>query len=136
MSKPNARTIVALVAAALLMLTVAFVGALVVLVRNADEPDVTITAYAHGKTVTVRPFSYCTVTMQDCHILPEGNAEGTVFATLPCDQQTPDCHRGRTVELEVPPVIRYSCRCRRRSPTHPGSPSSSTSCLVARRWIG
>ncbi|MEU4341398.1 DUF2771 domain-containing protein [Nocardia sp. NPDC023852] len=103
MSKPNARTIVALVAAALLMLTVAFVGVLVVLVRNADEPDVTITAYAHGKTVTVRPFSYCTVTMQDCHILPEGNAEGTVFATLPCAQQTPDCHRGRTVELEVPP---------------------------------
>ncbi|MEU7630900.1 DUF2771 domain-containing protein [Nocardia sp. NPDC049220] len=102
MSKLNARTIVALAAAALLVLTVAFVGVLAVLVRNAEEPDVTISAYAHGKTVTVRPFSYCAVTMQHCSILPEGKVDGTVFATLTCQPETPDCHRGRTAELEVP----------------------------------
>ncbi|WP_039795092.1 DUF2771 domain-containing protein [Nocardia araoensis] len=102
MSKLNARTIAALVAAALLVLTVAFVGVLAVLVRDAEKPDVTLTAYAHGKTVTVQPFSYCSVTMQDCSILPEDNVPGTVFTTLNCGQDTPDCHRGRTVELEVP----------------------------------
>ncbi|MGQ4600267.1 DUF2771 family protein [Nocardia sp. R6R-6] len=102
MSKLNARTIVALIAAALLVLTVAFVGVLAVLIRNAEQPDVTLTAYAHGKTVTVRPFSYCAVTMQDCRILPEDTAAGTLFGTLPCAPDAPDCHRGRTVELEVP----------------------------------
>ncbi|MEU2031526.1 DUF2771 domain-containing protein [Nocardia amamiensis] len=102
MSKLNARTIVALVAAALLVLTVAFVGVLAVLIRNADEPDVTLTAYAHGETVTVRPFSYCAVTMQNCSILPADTVEGTLFATLTCAPDRPDCHRGRTVELEVP----------------------------------
>ncbi|MGQ4616747.1 DUF2771 family protein [Nocardia sp. R7R-8] len=102
MSKLNARTIAALVATALLVLTVAFVGVLTVLVRDAEKPDVILTAYAHGKTVAVRPFSYCSVTMQDCRILPEDNAPGTVFTTLNCGQDTPGCHRGRTVELEVP----------------------------------
>ncbi|WP_330228293.1 DUF2771 domain-containing protein [Nocardia sp. NBC_00508] len=102
MSKLNARTIVALVATALLVLTVAFVGVLAVLIRNADEPDVTLTAYAQGKTVTVRPFSYCAVNMQDCSILPEDTVEGTFFATLPCAPDRPDCHRGRTAELDVP----------------------------------
>ncbi|MBF6165424.1 DUF2771 domain-containing protein [Streptomyces gardneri] len=102
MSKLNTRTIAALVAAALLVLTVAFAGVLAVLIRDADEPDVTLTAYAHGKTITVRPFSYCAVTMRDCSILPAENVAGTVFATLSCAPDTPDCHRGRTVELEVP----------------------------------
>ena len=103
MSKLNPRTIIALLAAGLLVLTVAFVGVLAVLIHRADEPDVTITAYAHGKTVTVAPFGYCEVSMRDCRILPEGaESEGTIFATLPCAADTPDCHRGRTVELDVP----------------------------------
>lgn len=102
MSKLNARTIAALAAVALLVLTVALVGVLAVLVHDAEKPDVTLTAYAHGKTVTVRPFSYCSVTMQDCSILPEDNVPGTVFTTLNCGPDTPDCHRGRTVDLEVP----------------------------------
>ncbi|WP_062988256.1 DUF2771 domain-containing protein [Nocardia anaemiae] len=66
MSKPSTRTVVALCVAALLVFTVAFVGVLTVLVRNADHPDPTVTAYAHGKTVTVSPFLYCTVKMEDC----------------------------------------------------------------------
>ncbi|WP_063044410.1 DUF2771 domain-containing protein [Nocardia pseudovaccinii] len=66
MSKLSTRTVVALCAAALLVFTVAFVGVLTVFVRNADHPDPTVTAYAHGKTVTVSPFLYCTVKMEDC----------------------------------------------------------------------
>ncbi|MEV4237251.1 MULTISPECIES: DUF2771 domain-containing protein [unclassified Nocardia] len=66
MSKPSTRTVVALCVAALLVFTVAFVGVLTVFVRKADHPDPTVTAYAHGKTVTVPPFLYCTVKMEDC----------------------------------------------------------------------
>ncbi|MGY4098559.1 DUF2771 domain-containing protein [Nocardia sp. R16R-3T] len=66
MNKPSTRTVVALCVAALLVFTVAFVGVLTVLVRKADRPDPTVTAYAHGKTVTVPPFLYCTVKMEDC----------------------------------------------------------------------
>ncbi|MFI9506095.1 DUF2771 domain-containing protein [Nocardia sp. NPDC052566] len=99
----NARTIVALVVAALVVATVAFIGVLTVLIRNADEPPVKITAYAHGKSVTVAPFTYCAVSMADCRVLPAGNAaQGTVFATLPCAQDTPDCHTGEIANLEVP----------------------------------
>lgn len=64
--KLSPRAIGALVVAALLVFTVAFVGVLVVLVRNADEHDPVITAYAHGKTVDVTPYVYCTVKMEDC----------------------------------------------------------------------
>ncbi|WP_028476154.1 DUF2771 domain-containing protein [Nocardia sp. CNY236] len=102
MSTLNIRPIIAMVAAATLVLTIAVGGALVVLIRNADEPDVTITAYAHGKTVTVRPYTYCAVTMQECSILPERTLEGTIASTLRCTADASDCHRGRTVELEVP----------------------------------
>ncbi|WP_330252052.1 DUF2771 domain-containing protein [Nocardia sp. NBC_00565] len=66
MSKPNTRTVVALAVAALSVLTVAFVGVLTVLVRKAEHHDPTVTAYAHGKTVTVEPFLYCTVKLEDC----------------------------------------------------------------------
>ncbi|MBF6413697.1 DUF2771 domain-containing protein [Nocardia cyriacigeorgica] len=78
MSKLNARTIVALFTAGVLVLSTAFVGVLTVLVRNAEEHDPEITAYAHGRTVTVAPFMYCTVRMEDCRY-------------------------GETVSLEVPP---------------------------------
>ncbi|MFF3227627.1 DUF2771 domain-containing protein [Nocardia suismassiliense] len=74
----NPRIILALVVAALLVFTVAFVGVLVVLVRNADEHDPVITAYAHGKTVEVEPYVYCSVKMEDCRY-------------------------GQTVQLDVPP---------------------------------
>ncbi|WP_433728252.1 DUF2771 domain-containing protein [Nocardia sp. CA-129566] len=66
MNKPSTRTVVALAVAALLVFTVAFVGVLTVLVRRAAHPDPTVTAYAHGKTVTVEPFLYCTVKLEQC----------------------------------------------------------------------
>jgi hypothetical protein len=65
-NKPNTRTIAALAVAVLLVFTVAFVGVLTVLVRRAEHKDPVVTAYAHGKTVTVAPFMYCTVKLQDC----------------------------------------------------------------------
>ncbi|WP_433196041.1 DUF2771 domain-containing protein [Nocardia sp. CA-107356] len=66
MNKPNTRTVVALAVAALLVFTVAFVGVLTVLVHKAGHPDPTVTAYAHGRTVTVEPFLYCTVKLEEC----------------------------------------------------------------------
>ncbi|MRH91420.1 DUF2771 family protein [Nocardia sp. SYP-A9097] len=58
MSKPNARTIVAL-SAALLVVAVAYVAVIVVVAHRASEPEPEITAYAHGHAVTVAPFMFC-----------------------------------------------------------------------------
>ncbi|MCU1646359.1 MAG: uncharacterized protein JWN03_6634 [Nocardia sp.] len=64
-SKPNTRTIVALAAAALLVVAVAYVAVIVVLARHADKPQPQITAYAHGKSVSVTPYLYCDVHIED-----------------------------------------------------------------------
>ncbi|WP_069162171.1 DUF2771 domain-containing protein [Nocardia altamirensis] len=78
MKRPGTRTIVALIVAAGLVFTAAFVAVLVTLIGDAKERDPEITAYAHGRTVTVAPYVYCTVRLEDCRF-------------------------GKTVELEVPP---------------------------------
>jgi hypothetical protein len=65
-SKLNARTIVALVATglfAVVAVTAVWVG---VAVSKAPAHSPKLTAYAHGTTITVDPFMYCTVRMQDC----------------------------------------------------------------------
>lgn len=61
MTKPNTRTIVALAVAAVLVVIAAVAVGVTVAVRNAKTPDPALTAYAHGKTVTVAPYRYCTV---------------------------------------------------------------------------
>ncbi|WP_051161479.1 DUF2771 domain-containing protein [Nocardia brevicatena] len=66
MSTYNIRTSIALLTAGLLVLVAATVGVVWALVRDAEPHDPEITAYAHGTTVTVPPFMYCTVRMQDC----------------------------------------------------------------------
>ncbi|MFD3704173.1 DUF2771 domain-containing protein [Nocardia sp. NPDC058658] len=66
MSKLNARTIVALVAAGLFAVaavTAVWVG---VAVSKAPAHSPQLTAYAHGKAITVDPFMYCTVRMEEC----------------------------------------------------------------------
>ncbi|MFD6398065.1 DUF2771 domain-containing protein [Nocardia sp. NPDC060249] len=66
MSKLNARTIVALVAAglfAVVAVTAVWVG---VAVSKAPAHSPQLTAYAHGTTITVDPFMYCTVRMENC----------------------------------------------------------------------
>ncbi|MFE1596249.1 DUF2771 domain-containing protein [Nocardia sp. NPDC058705] len=66
MSKLNARTIVALVAAGLLAVvavTAVWVG---VAASKAPAHSPQLTAYAHGKAITVDPFMYCTVRMEEC----------------------------------------------------------------------
>ncbi|MFI6870387.1 DUF2771 domain-containing protein [Nocardia sp. NPDC050406] len=100
MSKPNARTIFALVAVALLVF-VAAVGAVVALaVRDADKPEPTITAYSHGKSVTVEPFMYCNVQMEDCRVLPK-DGESLLPIELACTDGK-DCHTGSFTDLDVP----------------------------------
>jgi len=104
-TKPNTRTVLALVAAALLVVVATTVAVLVVTVRDAPEHTPELTAYAKGRTVEVTPFAYCAVTMRDCQVLPRSpsDADGTVFAGLPCAPDAAQCRQGSTVDLEVPP---------------------------------
>jgi hypothetical protein len=60
-TKPNTRTIVALAAAAVLVVIVAVAAVVTLAVHNTTKPDPELTAYAHGKSVTVAPYRYCTV---------------------------------------------------------------------------
>jgi len=60
-TKPNTRTIVALAVAAVLVVIVAVAVVVTVAVQHATKRDPALTAYAHGKTVTVAPYRYCTV---------------------------------------------------------------------------
>ncbi|MGW0248072.1 DUF2771 domain-containing protein [Nocardia goodfellowii] len=101
--KLSGRTIIALLAVATLVV-VGVAGAVVFnAVRNAPWHAPELTAYAHGQTVDVTPFAYCSVTMRDCRVLPQNPADaaGSVFDGLPCKEA--DCQRGRTTSLEVPP---------------------------------
>ncbi|NNH71680.1 DUF2771 domain-containing protein [Nocardia uniformis] len=100
MSKPNARTIVALVGAALLVFVAAVATVVGFAVRGADKPEPAITAYAHGKAITIEPFMYCNVQMQDCQVLPKDDE-----AQLPIELSCPegkDCRIGQSSELDVP----------------------------------
>ncbi|MBF6242446.1 hypothetical protein A5780_11190 [Nocardia sp. 852002-20019_SCH5090214] len=86
MTKPSTRTILALALAAVLVVAAAVAGIVAVAVHNAHEADPTVTAYAHGKTVTVPPYLYCTIGEPDPH--------GRV---------SPDCRRTEiTAELNPP----------------------------------
>ncbi|MFC8047617.1 DUF2771 domain-containing protein [Nocardia sp. NPDC057353] len=78
MSTTRTRTVVAISAVVLLVATAAYAGVLALLIRDAEPKDPAVTAYAHGRTVTVAPFLYCSVRMENCRY-------------------------GETVELEVPP---------------------------------
>ncbi|MGY2061773.1 DUF2771 domain-containing protein [Nocardia gipuzkoensis] len=63
--KPKTRTALALSAAAVLVVIVAVAAVVAVAVHHAHRPDPQLTAYAHGKTITVPPYRYCTVTQSD-----------------------------------------------------------------------
>lgn len=64
MSTNKVRTTLAL--ALILLLVAATAGVVWSLARDAEPKDPELTAYAHGTTVTVPPFRYCTVRMEDC----------------------------------------------------------------------
>ncbi|MFE3542539.1 DUF2771 domain-containing protein [Nocardia sp. NPDC059177] len=88
MNKLNVRTPLALVAAglaAVALITAIWVG---VAVSKATEHDPRITAYAHGEAVTVDPFMFCTVTMQDCRY--GETTELAVPSGLPVQLSLPD----------------------------------------------
>jgi len=87
-SKINTRTIVALLTVGLLAVVVATAGVLFVALRDAEPRDPEITAYAHGKTVIVPPFEYCTIRMQDCR--HTGTVELPVPAGYPLQLSFPD----------------------------------------------
>ncbi|WP_067531040.1 DUF2771 family protein [Nocardia crassostreae] len=98
MTKPNARTIAALLAV-LLVAAVAYFGAIFMIARNADKPEPTVTAYAHGKSITVQPYLYCGVRMDDCRVLPQEDIGLPAQLTCP---EGEDCHTGQSNDLEVP----------------------------------
>ncbi|MCP2279942.1 Protein of unknown function [Nocardia amikacinitolerans] len=86
MNKLSGRTVAALVAVALTLVVAAVVVVVTVAVRNAPEHDPEITAYAHGRTVTVPPYQYC-----DIRIVGEEQLDLS------------NCRQGESVDLEVPP---------------------------------
>lgn len=77
MSTNKVRTTLALALAGILVLVAATAGVVWLLARDAESKDPELTAYAHGTSVTVPPFRYCTVRMQDCR---QGE---TVFLEVP-----------------------------------------------------
>lgn len=77
MSTNRFRTTLALTLAGILVLVVATAGVVLLLARNAEPSEPELTAYAHGRTVTVPPFYYCTVRMENCE---QGE---TVFLEVP-----------------------------------------------------
>lgn len=93
MSKLNVRTIVVLVAVGLFAVAAVTAGLVAYGVSKAPERDPQITAFARGTTVTVDPFLYCTVTMQDCRY-----GETTELTTT----------AGRPVQLSLPDKIAES----------------------------
>ncbi|MFF0542412.1 DUF2771 domain-containing protein [Nocardia thailandica] len=66
MNKLNARTALILAAVALLVVAGATAAITAFAIHRAPERHPQITAYADGTTVTVDPFLYCTVRMEDC----------------------------------------------------------------------
>ena len=78
MSTKSIRTTLVLASAGVLLVVAATAGVVWLLARHAEAHPPQLTAYAHGSTVTVPPFRYCTVRMEDCQ-------------------------QGDTVSLEVPP---------------------------------
>lgn len=60
------KKLVALAAAGLLVVGVAFAAVITLLVRGADTPPPMLTAYTHGKTVEVPPLQYCDLSLEEC----------------------------------------------------------------------
>lgn len=88
MSTNKVRTTLAL--ALILLLVAATAGVVWSLARHAEPKDPELTAYAHGTTVTVPPFRYCTVRMEDCR---QGE---TVFLEVPA---------GNPLQISLPDAL-------------------------------
>lgn len=97
MSTTKARTIVALLAA-LLVVAVAYFAVIVVVARKAESPTPQITAYAHGKSVTVDPFMYCTVHIEDNTLEMRDCDDSQFVASL-------DVPSGYPLQLSLPKEI-------------------------------
>ncbi|WP_040803590.1 DUF2771 family protein [Nocardia concava] len=98
MSQPKTRTILALVGAALLVFVAAVAAVVTIAVRNADKPDPEITAYAHGKSVSVNPFLYC-----DLKVSKEQLAVGKCDASKSVSEL--DVPPGSSLQLSLPKEI-------------------------------
>ena len=98
MSRPSTRTILALAIAAVLVVVAAVAGIVAVAVHNAPEDErPTVTAYAHGKTITVEPFRWCTLGAPDAQgeMAAKCDPEAVVSAEL-------DPPLGYPVQLSLP----------------------------------
>ncbi|MFD7842269.1 DUF2771 family protein [Nocardia sp. NPDC004151] len=97
MSQPKARTIIALLAV-LAVVAVAYFAAIVVIARHTDKSEPAITAYAHGKSVTVEPFLYC-----DLEVSKERLSMGKCNTTEAVSDL--DVPPGSTIQLSLPKEI-------------------------------
>ncbi len=64
--QPKTIRIVALLGTLVLVAAIGIVAAVVLALHGKEKPQPEIQAYAHGKTVTVQPYRYCTVNLEDC----------------------------------------------------------------------
>ncbi|MBF6332552.1 DUF2771 domain-containing protein [Nocardia transvalensis] len=99
MTNSRTRIVVALALAGVLVVIAAVAGIVAVAVHRANTPDPEITAYAHGKAVTVPPYRYCTVTQSgDTGQLGLDCRESELTIAL-------DTPPGYPVQLSLPPKI-------------------------------
>ncbi|MFI5715410.1 DUF2771 domain-containing protein [Nocardia sp. NPDC051750] len=77
MSTNRIRTTLALALAGILVLVAGTAGVVWLLARDAEPHEPELTAYSHGRAVTVPPFYYCTIRMENCR---QGD---TVFLEVP-----------------------------------------------------
>ncbi|MFE2993778.1 DUF2771 family protein [Nocardia sp. NPDC059246] len=97
MNQPKARTIIALLAV-LVVVAVAYFAAIVVIARHTTKPDPQITAYAHGKSVSVNPFLYC-----DLEVSKDRLAIGKCNSTQSVSDL--DVPPGSTVQISLPKEV-------------------------------
>ncbi|WP_154785883.1 DUF2771 family protein [Nocardia aurantiaca] len=98
MSQTKTRTIVALSGVALLVFVAAVAAVVTIAVRDTNKPDPEITAYAHGKSVSVSPFLYC-----DLEVSKDRLSMGKCDSTQ--DISDMDIPPGSTVQLSLPKEI-------------------------------
>ncbi|MEC3913518.1 DUF2771 family protein [Nocardia sp. CDC160] len=98
MSQSKTRTIVALAGAALLVFVAAVAAVVTIAVRHTDQPSPEITAYAHGRSVSVNPYLYC-----DLQVSKERLAVGKCDSTKAVSDL--DVPPGSPLQLSLPKEI-------------------------------
>lgn len=69
------RRILAVGGVVALVVAVAFAAVMIPLIHNAPERPPEITAYAHGRTIAIAPYSYCDMKLSNCSRNPRARLD-------------------------------------------------------------